>query len=132
MKHTFGYTVTTLWIEFFRCGCNNLVSSSFNINNLEKFFCHDWPNICRSYKNLKPDNEVNEGFNDINNNNYQQDFMLDKSTLQDSRNLNSLESIYSENSELNSSSLVLILPPRLGFHQQTIRCRTQTILRIFQ
>ena len=32
-----------------RCGCNNLVSSSLNISQLERFFCPYWPHPCRSY-----------------------------------------------------------------------------------
>ena len=37
------------YIFLCRCGCNNLVSSSLNISQLERFFCPYWPPPCRSY-----------------------------------------------------------------------------------
>ena len=31
-----------------RCGCNNMISSSTNLNQLERYFCHYWPLSCEN------------------------------------------------------------------------------------
>merc|ERR1711971_408523 len=94
-----------------RCGCNNVVSSSQNICQLEKYFCPYWPNNCRSYVS----NDVLEITKDIliNNNNNQQCLPSDyQAGLKESAvdDIDVSDDIVTDESDLNSSSLVLILP----------------------
>lgn len=96
--------------EAVRCGCNNLVSSSQNISQLEKYFCPYWPHNCRSYVG----NDVLEITKDIliNNNNNLQSFPCDYKAAMESPvdDTYDRDNIVTEEGDLNSSSLVLIIP----------------------
>ena len=93
-----------------RCGCNNLVSSSQNICQLEKYFCPYWPNNCQSYVS----NDVLEITRDIliNNNNNQESFPSDYKAGMKESHVDDIDDsdIVTDDSDLNSSSLVLIIP----------------------
>ena len=89
------------------------MSSSQNICQLEKYFCPYWPNNCRSYVS----NDVLEITKEIlinnNNNNNQESFHSDyKVGLKESRvdDIDDSDDIVTDESDLNSSSLVLIIP----------------------
>jgi len=86
----------------FRCGCNNVVSSSLNLHQLEKFFCYYWPNSCQNYFSdgeLALDH-VGDTPENVINGEYE-----------------SFDSI-TEDCEVNTSSLVLIVPVK---QEQTAR-----------
>ena len=97
-------------LDICRCGCNNLVSSSQNISQLEKYFCPYWPHNCRSYVG----NDVLEITKDIliNNNNNLQSFPCDYKAAMESPvdDTYDRDNIVTEEGDLNSSSLVLIIP----------------------
>ena len=82
-----------------KCGCNNMISSSTRINQLESYFCHYWPNQCRNSRQ-KPLDDPNQ---DINCNSLSCENLNNKEEIADCD-----DSI--EEDEINSSSLVLIIP----------------------
>ena len=77
-----------------RCGCNNMISSSTNLNQLERYFCHYWPLSC---ENGEAKDHCDE---DINHN----------TTYCENLNNPEEHSIEDDDCDLNTSSLVLIIP----------------------
>ena len=83
-----------------KCGCNNMISSSTRINQLESYFCHYWPDQCRNARQ-----EI------VEDSNHEHDINCNSLSCE---NLNTKEIADCDDSieedEINSSSLVLIIP----------------------
>ena len=105
------------------------MSSSQNICQLEKYFCPYWPNNCRSYVS----NDVLEITKEIlinnNNNNNQESFQSEyKIDLKESPvdDIDDIDDIVTDESDLNSSSLVLIIPPSSSSQIQKSEAKHKT------